>query len=212
MLRLKIEFVPCAFLVPRPEKGRPPVAPYSSLDESPCQSVTRSCGTPPNSLVPRRTRDWLRGRESRVSLGGLLGPHTKSEVTGFSFSLRACISQAGCVPLFQYDRQGRRPLPEPGQDWLHPVSRYSQYSMIYPQTIRVFGGATVLGSGPLGVVPTCILRPTALDTPRCTTDASSPRAEHHKKRVPDGLLGAPSCRVPDSLLSAPLEHAFESRG
>jgi hypothetical protein len=48
------------------------------------------------------------------------------------------------------------------------------------------------GSGPLGVEPTCILRLSALDIPgRSLMHDRRPRRTFlHKKRVPDGLLGA----------------------
>jgi hypothetical protein len=69
----------------------------------------------------------------------------RSGFTGFSLSLRACISQAGCVPLFQYDRQGRRPLPEPGRT----------------QT------ATHIGASALGVIISGIPEATGHPTRRC---------------------------------------------
>jgi hypothetical protein len=58
---------------------------------------------------------------------------------------------------FQIDRQGRRPLPEPEittgrednmdldrEEWIHTMSRFSQYSVIHPQQFGVSGE----GSGP----------------------------------------------------------------
>ncbi len=86
-------------------------------------------------------------------------------------------------------------------------------SMIYRQTSRVFAGG---GAGPLGVEPTCILRPTALDTLRCPL-VHGRRARStflHKKRVPR-ILSSPAGssafplplllpRVPGGLLSASL--------
>jgi hypothetical protein len=79
---------------------------------------------------------------------------------------------------------------------IHWGARTRQMGMfpVNRENIRVFGG----GFGPTGRGANMHLETNSSRYTRMPADAWSPCAEHQKKRVPDGLLGALSFRCPCS--------------